>query len=344
MVYVKSLILLLSLNLVLGKSLLPELTAKQSIQNIKYLTKENDITFYVKSNKILSFSSNFKAYEILKNDTESEFGVIKHPTKNLYLITSKTSAYENLNSINDLDIYLYSTEDKKLTALGKGQLAMFNISGDFISFYSYQSSTFSFMKTTNIFDIYKIKLFSKNIFFTPQIAIFDMQNIFFTDCNDQNQVGLLKVNIEEKSRQTIMKSENVSTKFEITQSINQLYILETLYKKSGYANIYSLKKNENDISKRNFIYESADGSAFQMSFFNEGLLFIKNFGLGAKYSELYFLNLSTKKAQVISDLDFATSYFFFENNIYIPHRENIYVVNNPDKSFIISPKEETSGE
>lgn len=327
-----------------GKSLLPELTAKQSIQNIKYLTKENDITFYVKSNKVLSFSSNFKAYEILKNEVETEFGVIKHPSQNLYLITSKNSSYENLNTVNDQSIYLYSTEDKKLTLLGSGQLASFNFTGDYISFYSYQSSTYFFMKTSNIFDVYKIKLFSKNVFFTPDIAIFDMQNIFFTDCNDQNQVGLLKVNIETKSRQTIMKSENIATKFEISQSSDQLFILETLYKKVGYTNIYSLQKNENDISKRNFIYESSDGSASQMSFYKDGLLFIKNFGLGSKYSELHYLNLESKKTQIISDLDFTTSYFFFEDNIFIPHRESIYVLNNPDKSFIIKPKPEVSND
>lgn len=334
--FVKFLVSLLFIFTINAKTALLELTAKQSIQNIKYITKENDITFYVKSNKILAFSSNFKAYEIIKNSDESEFGIQKHPTKDLYLITSRPSVFENLNSYRDLQIYLYSTSDRKLTVIGNGALANFNHDGSLITYYSFQNSTFYLLKSSNIFEPYKIKLNTKNPYFRPQLAAIDLQNIYYTDLNNDNQIGLLKVDTSNQARSTILKAESLNTKFELAHNATTLYILETLFKKQGFTNIYSLQKGEADISKRNFLFEAIDGSSTQLMLINNKLSFIKSFGPSAKYSEVYSHDLSTKKTFIISDLDFVTTYFRYESNLYIPFREDIFVLNNEAGEYLIN--------
>lgn len=334
--FVKKILILFFSLTIAAKTILPELTAKQNIQNIKYLTKAEDITFYVKSNKILSFSSNFKAYEIIKEDTEVEYGVIKHPHLNLYLITAKSNAYENLSLVNEGSIYLFSTEDKKLILIGKGSLAKFNFDGSFITFFNRTNTSLHFLKTSNPSDISRIKLNSSNIFFNPQIEVFDLKNIYFTDLNNEKNIGLLQLDFETQKRQTIFKGDHAGIKLELASSRENLYILETTYKKLGYTNLYALKRGEVDISKRDFLFDFSNGSSFHLSIFKDKLLFISNTGINSHYSELFSFDLKTKTALIHSDLSFVSSYFYYEENLFIPFRETVYAINNADGTFIIN--------
>ncbi len=319
-----------------SKTQLLEFTAKQNIFNIKYIAKENDTTFYLKGNDTLALSTNYKALEILKQKGISEFGVVKNPNDSTYLIFSKQNNFESLSPLLSGDIYLFNTNSKKMIMLGNGINPKFNTDGTIISYFQPELNKIIFRKKINLDNPLEIRLNSKQMSFIPQVEIVDEKNIYYTDRNNDYKEGVIKLDFLTQKRIILIKSENIQTRFEICSNSKEVNILETNISPTGFTFIYSLAHSENDLSKRNFLFDSKSGSSFQMSCSEKEIFFIKYFGDNAVYSELFRFDIASKKTFVISDLDFVTNYFKFEENIYIPFRRNIYAVQNKEKNWTIS--------
>lgn len=319
-----------------AKSLLLEYTAKQNIFNIKYSAKKNDTTFYLKGSDTLALSTNYKAFEILKNKDISEFGVIKNSKSSTYLIYSFPNQFEKLTPLASGTIYYFNSETKKLLSLGSGIQPKFSADGNFISYFHPESNRIIFRKILNIDNQLEIKLNSKIVNFRPQVEIIDENNIYYTDRSNENFEGLIKLDFPSQKRVVLTKAESIQTKYEICRNDNGINVLETNYDKKGYTFIYNLALNEMDIAKRNFLFDSKSGSATQLTCTNNELFFIKYFGDNSEYSELFMFDLAQKKAYIISDLDFVTNYFKFEDNIYIPFRRSIYATQDKEKNWLIS--------
>lgn len=330
MVLIKTLLLSLSL---FAKTELKELTAKQNIQNIRYLTSKNDTTFYVKGTKSLSVSSNLKAYEIISNDEISDYSIIKHPQSDLYLITEFKNIFSNLTANPIGQIYLFDIQTKSLTPFTKGIAPSFSQNGEYFYYYNPTDKTIYFYKLINMTEPLKIKINSNFKNFTPNFVIFDLKNIFFTDINNNGEQGIIHLDYEQQKRSTYLKANDRKTRYEITQDDQNLYFLETNYSSEGFTYIYSTPKDEKDLSKRNILFESKTGNAIELRYFDEKLYFIKYHD--SIYSELSYFDLKEKKAFYITDLDFVSSYYSYEKNIYVPYREKIYSVTDNANNFVM---------
>jgi hypothetical protein len=332
--------------LVFSRTALLEFTAKQNIHNIRDTFPEQSSTFYIKGEKELAFSSNFKSYSIIQTETDSQF-LINGYNKKFFLITISHDHHNMLQINRNSDLYLYELDKKKNSFIGKGVNASFQADGKYVTYYELDKKQIVITRRDNITKQIFIKINSKNKFFVPDIVITKDERLFFTDHNDDNQIGIIKFDLDTKKRIALYKAEDVSTMIELCEKDQKLFILESSFATKSFANLYHIETQKDDISERSFIYSSSLGPAHSLTCTQEEdrVYFIKKVkGQNANVDELLSVSIKEKKAFVHSDLKFVTATNVINGEVLIPYRRKIFHIKGKDNKYIINKELKEEGE
>lgn len=330
--------LLLLSTLSFSRTELVELTAKQNIQTLKYFYKKDDSNFYMRGKDSLAFSSNFKSYPVITEETASQYGVTTWNNQD-FLIWKSLDSHRVLSPNKDKKIFLYNVKSKTLENIGEGVSPYFFRRGKFISYYSMRNREIVVITTNNRAKTFRIKVNAKDPYFIPSFSISTLDTLYYTDINDRKRSGILSFDLEKKKRSTLYKTTSLGINLELCGTNDNLYILESSSGKKSFTNLYRLNYIETDISKRDFLFESAKGPAHSLHCQNdkERIFFIKNLtGLSGKTSEVLSYHLKVKKAFIHSDLKFVTNLLSIEGKLYIPFRKKIYVLDDLKGKFKIN--------
>jgi hypothetical protein len=330
-------ILLIS-TLSFSRTELIEFTAKQNLQTLRHFFKQNDSNFYMKGKDTLSFSSNYKALPVLKDEISSDYGVSTIDNQN-FLIWKKFDLHRRLSPNKDAEIFLFNSSTKDIERIGKGSYPKFLRGGKYISFYAYEKKQIVIINNENRNKVSRIRINAKSPYFVPSYELSALDNVYYTDINDKMFSGILTYNLETKKRETLYKTNQYAINIDLCSTKDNLYILESAANKNSFANLYRLSHIEKDISKRDFLFQSSKGPAHSLkcNIEKERVYMIKTLsGLSGDITEVVSYDFKSKKAFVHTDLKFVTNLISIEDKLYVPYRKKVYVLDDEQGKFKIN--------
>ena len=337
MVYIKlitSLLIAININ---ALSVLKELTSKQNILNVRFMDSATQLTIYKKGNNELKYSANFKAFTLIKSDFDSEF-VVKKAHKDNYIIWHIPYANNYLTPLKNGHIYFFNSSLDMKKEIGNGINPLVHYPNNQISYLDISNNSIEIFRIKENLKVASIKLNSRRPYFSPMVRIHN-NDVFYTDINDKGQVGLIHLNLATKKRVILYKPSRQTAYFESCLIGQKLYILESS-EEEPYSLTYSLEVNNIDFSKRDILFESKNGPSHHLhcSKKNNALFFVTQFkGLTRINTEVAELNLKSKNLIQRSDLNFVTSISMIDDQIAIPYRKKIYLIQNSQGHYFYGP-------
>jgi len=326
------LLLLLSPTFVVAKSKLPELTTKQDIRNIRYVSADGKITYYQRGNGSLQFSTNYSVKEVIKGEPKTSYQVHVGKNKKFAFISANESFHMYYSNRSAPDIYIVTYGESKAEFLAKGIPIALHLGDEWLSFYNSFSKKLTIQNHVNKSLKHEIRLADKpNPYFKPSAIMPDEDTLVYTDLNKEGIPGVLKFKINAQKISVVKKLDSSLKRLELCMNKEKVFILETsLDPITRGTKIISLSKSELENSKENQIYSSEENDIGGMicQHNDENIYFVKTIRSesGKLTYEAAEVNITSKKVNILSDIDFATSLILMDNRILLPYQDKFFVL------------------
>ena len=332
----KNMILKLVFAFLLGQSaqakiILPELLAKQAVNNIRFLSQDGKFTYYQKRSGSLLFSSNYKVAELIKGQIGTQYTLIGTPARKK-IVVMQNENFHTFYSIRSREkIFLLDFGGTNPKEVGMGSAAALHLNDSWLSYYDYYSKVLSFENTTNAALKFSLKLNNRiNPYFTPQVVMSDDNTVYYTDLGANGAVGLLEFKRNTGKAELIFKATTPMVKAEIC--LHNDYLVMGLFglnfSKNG-ASITRAALPLSDFKKRETIYTSSTNDFGQLvcDFSKDYITFIKNFGSNDQIStDLVDLNPSNKEIKMLSEMKTITSVINMDGTLLALDKGKYYIV------------------
>ncbi len=332
----KNIILKLILTFFLGQSaqakiVLPELLAKQAVNNIRFLSQDGKFTYYQKRSGSLLFSSNYKVAELIQGQIGTQYTVIGTPARKKVVVMQHEN-YHTFYSIRGKEkIYLLDFGGTNPKEVGQGSAATLHLNDSWLSYYDYYTKILTFENTANAGLQFSIKLNNRiNPYFTPQVLMSDDNTIYYTDLGENGAVGLLEFKRNTGKAELLFKGTTPMVKAEICLHDNHLVLglFGINFSKDG-TSISRVPLPLTDFKKRESLYNSPVNDFGQLvcDFSKDNITFIKNFGSNDQIStDLVDLNPSTKAIKLLSEMKTITSVINMDGTLLALDKGKYYIV------------------
>ncbi len=314
------------------KEQLPELLAKQATNNIRFITNDGKITYYQKRSGQLLLSQNYKVSEVLKGTPANHYTLLATKNRNKIIIQENVN-YHTYYSLRGAEkIYVVNFGQSSARYVGMGNGPRLHLNDEWMSYYSHQNKTIYFEHTTNSALKFQIVINArKNPYFTPQVTMYDEDQILYTDMNEDGIQGIF--HFKRSTGKSILKYKQTTlfSRIELCNSDSNIYIGEfghlltgpgTIIQKINYKNIESFNGLES-------IYSSPFNDPGHINCRDDNLLyFSKNIG-SSNYKAIYeiiALDVTTKKEQVLT---------YFKSTSQLIDMDGVYLVNEKGKTYIV---------
>lgn len=285
---------------------LPELLTKQSVNNIRFLTKDGKFTYYQKRAGSLVYSSNYKAVDILKSNIGTTYTLFATPARKKIAVL-QNPYFHNFYSLRAKEnIYLLDYGETVPREVGVGTSPTLLLNDSWLSYYDPYSKILNFENTTNAALKFSIKLNNRiNPYFTPQVIMSDDNTVYYTDLSEAGIYGVLEFKRNTAVSEIIYKAPNPMMRVEICLNQDQL-ILGTFgihFSKNG-STISKAPLPLKNFEKRESIYTSEFNDLGHMvcDFDQNNIAFIQGSGkLTSPNFDIASLNTDTKKITPMSE-------------------------------------------
>ncbi len=325
------LLILFYLGSLQAKIILPELLAKQSIDNIRFLSQDGKFTYYQKRSGSLLFSTNYKVQEVLKGEIGTQYTLFATPEKKKIVVLQNLN-YHNFYSLRGREkIYLLNYGESFPKEIGAGSAPTLLLHDSWLAYYDFYSKTLLFENTTNSPLKFSIKLNNKlNPYFIPQVLMSDDNTIYYTDLGENGAIGLLQYKRSSSKSEIIYKASTPMVKVEICLLNDNIVLgIFNIHAANNGTSIGVAKLPFDNLDKRDIIYqsESTDLGHMICNFEKDKIIFIKNFGTqNNPIYDIASLNSSTKEITQLSELKTITNIVNMDGTLLTQDKGKIYVI------------------
>lgn len=317
---------------IFGKSKLPELITKQTLKNLRYISHDGKFTYYQRRSGNLLLSTNYSVTKVLKGKEGTQYFIYSSPTRKKIIISQDESYHSYLALRKNHKLYILDYGKSKTELIGEGLSPQLHQKDKWISFYNAYTRNIHIINVQSKSLAYKIKIFNnKNPYFVPQVVI-SGDSVFYTDINALGMQGLLRFSRSTKKSNIVLKADAISIKYQLCLINNDIAIFQTGIKqvnKHSEIALIAVDSAESFTKEKNILYTSKmdDIGNMQCHIDKNKIFFIKNiFQKEKEYSEVYSIDLITKKLHQISDLNFATQIISMDGRLLLPYRDKFFVL------------------
>jgi hypothetical protein len=308
------LIFLIASSISLAKTY-PELMAKQSNDNIRFISHDGKFTYYQKRSGSLHFSTNYKVQDVLKAPIGTQYVLSATPTRKKILIYQSQNFHTFLSLRMKQKIFLVNYGEGIAREVGDGISPRLQFNDNWISYYDPAVHTIYFEETSNGDLRFAIKLNNRiNPYFVPEVVMTDENTVYYTDLGENGNPGLVVYKRSLATSELIKTLQTVTSKIEIAKCKNNLIYGEFGIMSSGNGTIVSslsLPINDNKLFlKTDKIYSSDldDIGHLSCDFESDEVYFVKNYGNKTVPSyDIADLNYSDKTLTRLTDLKSVTT-------------------------------------
>jgi len=330
-----------------GRSELPELATKQSIENIRFLSKNGTITIYQQRSGSLYLATNYKVFEIIKGNNETNYNVESSADRTNIIIEQDLTFHKNYSLLKNNKIFSLLKGDTSVKPVGEGRYPKLHLTDKWVSFYQPYKKELIFHQVDSELE-FKIKLSNKlNPFFVPEVQMLSDNFIIYTDINKDGHTGLILYDRRAGKFDVILKVPDINRKLELCLNQENFFVAEIgVNQNSQKTIIYSMERPKIDMGKSTIIYESDfnDLGNLNCTYEKNYLYFVKNMEKERQRTsyEVAKFNLKDKKVSIISDVMFATNYIDMDGNLLLPYQGTFYVLAGASdlKKFDLLKKED----
>lgn len=311
---------------------LPELTTKQDIRNIRYVSSDGKFTYYQRTNGSLQFSTNYDVKEVLKLSPQTNYKLIVSTDKKYILVEADENyhTYFSPRSRKKLYVIKYGTEE--INPVGEGSAIGLHFQDSWISYYDNKARVLTIQNPINEGLKATIKLANNlNPFFVPQVIMIDTDTVIYTDLNKDGVPGLLKFQINAKKIDLLYKGNSVNKALDLCLNGNNLFLTEyglDPIAKGTEIKIIDTKNLDIKLAKSIYNSEENDLGSVVCNHSSENLYFIKTTRSDTKKLtyDAYELDLKTKKTKRVSEVNFATSLFLMDDKLLLPYQDKFFII------------------
>jgi hypothetical protein len=322
--------ILLIIQPVFGK--LPELSTKQSIDNIRFISSDGKATYYQLRSGALSLSANYENKLIFKNEMGAQYEINSSEDRKYISVTVNKNMHKNMNLMKNKEIHVIPYKSDKPVYIGAGVNPQFQLGSQWVSFYDmvYRTIVLSFIKVAD--KEIEIPMINKiNPFFIPDVIMVNPEIVLYTDINTKGQMGIMKYNTVSGDNFALVKSPVNGVKLEMCKKGNKIVVGQFSYPgmRRG-SSIYTLDLDQSGTAgNKKELYSSPleDIGGMACQTFDDNIYFIKQIKEKDRLNtEVAQLNLKNGRLEVLSKLKFASQVISMDGRIITPFRDKIYVV------------------
>jgi hypothetical protein len=311
---------------------LPELTTKQDIKNIRFISSDGKYTYYQRNNGSLQFSTNYNVTEILKLSPQTDYNILVTQNKKYAFVEANENYHTYLAPRNNKALYLIDYGTSKIKKVGEGQITGIHDRDQWISYYDSFTKVLTVQSPISETLKHQIKLANvKNIYFHPQVIMADTDTVIYTDINKEGIPGILRFKINSRKIDLLYKADNYSSKLELCLNGNNIYWgefgLDPLTKGSKIRTLTTENLNFKDSP---IIYQSQENDIGQIvcELNNTDIYFIKTFrdSIGKLTFDAFKVDPSNKKGTRVSEINFATNLFLMDKKLLLPYQDKYFIL------------------
>lgn len=295
----------------------PELIAKQSNENIRFISSDGKYTYYQRRSGSFHLSRNYKSIDIFKGAKGTQYTVYSTSSRKKIIVTQDETFHSNLSLRKKEKIYILNMGDSIPREIGEGSNPRLLLEDNWISYYSYFENQLNFENTANGALKFAIKLNNKiNPYFIPDVVMSDENTIYYTDLGENGNYGIVKYKRNLEKTDIIIKEKTSNIKYNLLICGEALLFIESGIGQSNFGTKISiLPKLEEDIKKVREIYRSDlnDLGNYTCDFSHKSIYFTKNYGdKNFPIYDIAELDLSTKQLNKLTELRSLTSLYLMD--------------------------------
>lgn len=315
---------------------LSKLITKQSIQNIRLISRDGIFTYFQNRSGSLFLSTNYKLTQIVKGNYEAFYSLHSSPTRKKIIIEADSEYYSGNRLLHNNSLYLINFGDTKLKKIGEGIEPRLHLQDTWISYFNPDTKSIIFQSLKNFSTNFSIKLKNSiNKYFIPEAIMINEEDIFFTDLNSKGNSAILLFNRSSQKFIPLLKTEVAGVKIEMCLRPPNLFIgqfghHDVIYgSEIGKLNIEKSK----DFTQIKMLYKSLKNDFGNIECHNNDnlLYFIQDqsptINSAAVKSELASVHTDTGALKTVSDLGQVTQVVNIDGKILIPFRGEFYIIN-----------------
>lgn len=333
---------------------LPKLSTKQSLDNLRFVSRSGEFTYYQRRNGNLLLSKNFDVVEVLEGEPGANYHMQSSRDQKKILITQDLHFHNHLNLRADKKIFTVDYGKATPSLIGEGQTAKLHLDDNWISYFQASSKKILLKNLNSSALKFEIELNNiKNPYFTPQLSMISEDTILYTDLNEIGIPGVLKYDRKSKSVEVFSRGDSPHQKLEICTNNEHLYILTTgLQDSSLGTEIVRYPKGNLKAPAREQVYVSDKNDIGNLfcEVDSGRLFFIKNTAKNKNEvsHEVAEILLDEKfKLNLLTQLNYATQLINLDGRIIVPFRGEYFVAHGDQDLTIddkLSPVQEADDE
>lgn len=304
-----SLIVVLTLIPIMSFSKLPELSTKQSIDNIRYISKGGKFTYYQNIKGELKVSTNYQVSTVLTGKPNTQYLVTSSDEEDFITILQIEDILRNNWQKADHKIYYSKLGSTEAKLVGNGVSPKIHLNGKFLTFFQYENKQIQIINLINPSQIKSIEPQNNlNPYYIPQISMVTPTDAIFTDINNKGYGAVLMYSVTSKEFEVVYKSKIPFSKIEICYQNENIYIGEfPLAFSNPQSSITEVPLfNNPQFKTQKNLYSVPLPDMGNIICDNERIFFLKTTSfkqsINQRYVEVAELNIKTSEVKVLSNL------------------------------------------
>lgn len=339
-----------------SKSKLPTLKTKQSILNIRYVSKDGKVTYFQNSSGTLTMSAYFKNHKVLQLEKGTQYLVYNSTEKKTTLIEADETFHSALNFNKNRKLYMSKFGSPITQFVDEGLFLGLHLKDQWFSYFKPLEKEIIFrrvglLKGQKKIDKYSIVLSNRiNPYFRPRTFMINDRNLLYTDLNKEGFSAIMSFNPVTKAFVPIYKTKAPGMSLEMCKLGQSLVVGEfSLYdvNRGSMIMVFDLVSDPN-LKKPNIIYSSNLNDFGKLNCHEEEnkVFFIKSLKedlrINYRILEVVAMDISTGSIKIRSDLNKVTQVTMMDNRVIVPFRGEFYLVAGTadlSKESLISEKD-----
>lgn len=303
---------------------LPLLKAKQSLENIRFISKDGKYTYYQRRSGDLQLSTNYSNEQVLDGKKLTEYLVFSSPARKKLIFAKDESFHSDMSFYKPMKLYIAPYGGAKPVFAGQGTSPKLHLEDSFISYYRPKSRTVK-IKSLASDKERSVKLLNPiNPYFTPQVFMPVPNEVIYSDLNEDGREAFLARSLLNGEAKTVFKSAYPGNKLEACLTDDSLYVGE--FERGdgkGGSKILKIPLYGNpNYEKFEILYQSSGADIGNMVCVPDKIYFIKTTAydkdLNLKKTEAALLDLDKKRTQIMTDLKRVSQLVDMDGMILVP--------------------------
>ncbi|MBT3234888.1 MAG: hypothetical protein HN353_02960 [Bdellovibrionales bacterium] len=328
---------------------LPTLETKQTIDHLRFISKDGKFTYFQLRSGSLRYSTNYNVHEVITGVRGDHYEVIGSSARKKIAISKRGFFHQLLGVRNIAKIYISNFNTPRVRYIASGISPQLHLDDQFISVYHPENGTITIIGTEKASDksIFKLKNRS-DPFFIPQVVMLSAKSILYTDLSSTGATVILHYNRTTKRSKLFWRSLLLNGKIEICRNGTDLFIGQ-FGRTSSYqgSTIWKMDVTRSVFDNSRIIYRSKlnDIGNIICNIPGANIHFISDISRNNQRERFEAVSLHTtnhnSKKIVLSDIKEAGQLLNLDGRLLLPFNGKLYVLLGTNSSTITDALEES---